>query len=230
MSMDRIDMSRRGLLTGAVASAASTVVPRPASAALPLLLRLLLGGTVGRAAAGRAVMGRGFGRSAGSGLQRRTNAHLAMRLGRGASDIIFSSPVDGRYGGLYPDGAEVAVTRFDDRELVSFVSCVDDMPVPVVHPLQLHVMEYGRQQIEGRFGGIAPFETIYPARLLHASSDYGFARIVYQTLRGRVGIQVTQLGPDAMRADMRVAARAPSGMPINVGFHVTRRRRPMYIE
>jgi hypothetical protein len=230
MTSNCMSLTRRLLLTGAAAAGVSAAMPGPAHAFLPLLLRGLIGGTVGRAAAGRAIMGAGAGRVAGAALQRRTNAHLLGRLAPGASDVVFSSLVDSRYGGLFRDGAEVAVTRFQDREMVSFVSCADEVPVPVVHALQLHVMNYGRQQIEGRFGPVAPFETLYPARLLYASTDFGLARIVYQTLRGQVTIQVAQLGPDAMRADMRVMARAPSGMPINVNFHCTRRRRPMFFE
>ena len=224
------NVSRRSMITGAMASLGAAVLPRPANAFLPFLLRGLIGGTVGRAAVGRAAVGSGLGRAAGAGLQRRTNAHLAARLARGASDIIFSNPVDSRYNGLFADGAEVAVTRFNDRELVSFVSCADDMPVPVVHPIQLRVMDYARLQIEARLGPAAPFETIYPARLLYSAEEFGFARIEYQTLRGRVRIILERPHPDAFVANMAVAFSAPNGRTFKFGFRSVAVRRPAHFE
>jgi hypothetical protein len=93
------------------------------------------------------------------------------------SDVVFSEPIDGRYGGAFPHGAEVAVSVLPDRHLVSFV-CGHDA-VPVVHPVQIQVMDYAAGQAAARYGAIAPFELIYPVQLLSAQGHWGLARIEY---------------------------------------------------
>ncbi len=176
-------ISRRAALSGALAMAGSAVLPSTADAFLGLLVRFLAG-SVGRAALGRAAIGRGIARGAGPRVRRRTDWHLAYRLGQGASELLFSGPVASSYGDYFGEGAEVAITRCRDRELVSLIG--DNDAIPVVHPVQIQVMDYAAARAEERFGTMAPFELIYPVHLLRALGDWGLALIEYRTVRGHV--------------------------------------------
>jgi hypothetical protein len=220
-------VSRRAAVSGALATAASTLLPGPADAFLGLLLRFLTG-SVGRAALGRAAIGRVIVRGAGPRVRRRTDWHLAHRLGQGASELLFSSPIDPRYGGYFGEGAEVAITRCRDRELVSLIG--DNDAVPVVHPVQIQVMDYPATRAEAQFGTAAPFELIYPVHLLRALGDWGLALIEYHTVRGYVTIHVAQAGPDVMQAALRVVALSPAGRSIRGEFRSRRMARPLFFE
>jgi len=208
-------LSRRAVVSGALATVASTALPNRADAFIGLLLRFLMG-SIGRAALGRAAIGRGITRGAGPRVRRRTDWHLVHRLAEGASELVFSSPISPRYASHFGEGAEVAVTRCRGRDLVSLVG--DNDAVPVVHPVQVQVMDLAAARAEERFGPVAPFELIYPVQLLRAVGDWGLALIEYRTVRGFVTIRVAQAGPGAMDAALRVVAQSPAGRPIRGQF------------
>jgi hypothetical protein len=202
--MNRVFLSRRSAIAGSLAATGAAILPSPAQAFIPLLLSRFLVGTVARGTAGRASLGtasRGnVSRLAGERVRFRTDIHLrgVYQLARqlnGRSDIVFSEEVEGQYGSAFPDGAEVVLTNLPDRQLTSFVSVVDDIPIPVVHPLQLHMMDKVASIFNSRFGSENLVSVIYPIRLLHLDRDFGFSRIVYETLKGKVEMEISKSAP-----------------------------------
>jgi hypothetical protein len=63
---------------------------------------------------------------------------------------------------------------------------------------------------------------------LFAATDFGLARIHYETVRGRVSITVARPHPDAMLADLRVLIGLADWCWRVLGFRTRAVRRPLH--